>query len=37
MEIKKYVYQLRTKLTKAQSGNKPKANAKWGIKQREQN
>ena len=34
-EIKNYVYQLRTKLTKAQPGlqTKLKQCAKWGIKQ----
>ena len=35
MEIKNYIYQLRTKLTKAQSGNKIKARCQVEIKQRE--
>ena len=32
MEIKNYIYQLRTKLTKAKAG-KQKQGANWGIKQ----
>ena len=34
-EIKNYIYQLRTKLTKAQTGGKKKLKqvAMWGIKQ----
>ena len=32
-EMKNNIYQLRTKLTKAQIGKKLKQGAKWGIKQ----
>ena len=36
-EIKNYIYQLRTKLTKHKLENKIKQGAKWGIKQWKQN